>query len=295
MTNNKPLVSICIPTYNGAEFIEEALNSALEQTYKNIEIVVSDDSSNDNTLSIIRERLDKAEVPFAIYNHDPKGIGANWNYCVEKANGTFVKFLFQDDLLRADCIEKMVELAMMDDKVGLVYCKRTILHNQNNFEHTKWIAYCGILHQKWSKIKVEYGIIDGKKYLADLYLMNGPLNKIGEPTAVLLRKKCFDKTGYFDEDLKQTLDIEFWYRIMKYFKIGFIDENLVSFRLHDNQATFINKRNEIDEIYILKQKFYKNIFWQFHPQRQWKLFKTYSTFGDIFRFFKRIKGSNSNL
>jgi len=283
-----PLVSICIPTYNGNKFIEEALDSAINQTYKNIEIIISDDNSNDDTLTIIKERLINSKTPYNIYNHESKGIGANWNHCVEKSNGTFIKFLFQDDLLRFDCIEKMVELAISDNKVGLVYCKRTILYDINNFEHNKWIQYCGVLHAKWHKVKVKQGILDGRKYLSDKYLMNGPLNKIGEPTAVLIKKNCFEKIGFFDENLKQTLDIEFWYRLMKYYKIGFIDEELVSFRLHDDQASFVNQRNQIDEIYLLNKSFYNNTFWQFHPQRRWKLFKSHSRIGDVVRYLKRF-------
>lgn len=284
-----PLVSICIPTYNGEKFIEQALQSAINQTYKNIEIIISDDNSIDNTLAIVKQTLINSSIPFYIFNHEPKGIGANWNNCIKKANGVYIKFLFQDDLLHFDCIERMIELTLLDNNVGLIYCKRTILYDRNNADHSKWIHYCGTLHTKWYKIKVQQGVLEGRKYLSDLYLMNGPLNKIGEPTAVLIRKDCFDRVGYFDESLKQTLDVEYWYRLMKYYKIGFIDEELVFFRLHENQATFINNTNLVDERYLLDQKFYRNTFWCFHPQRRWKLFKSHSWLGDVVRFLKRNK------
>lgn len=287
MFSIKPLVSICIPTYNGAKFIEEALNSAINQTYKNLEIIVSDDKSSDDTVLIIKDKLIDSKIPYYIYTHNPKGIGANWNHCVEKSNGHFIKFLFQDDVLRNDCIEKMVNLALKDDKVGLIYCKRTILYNINNIDHKKWIDHCGVLHKKWFKIKVQQGILDGRKYLSDLYLLNDSSNKIGEPTAVLIKKTYFEKTGPFNENLKQTLDIEYWYRLMKYCKVGFVDENLVSFRLHDDQASFVNVKNEIDEQHLLNKKFYKTIFWQLHPQKRWKLFKGYSWIGDFVRFCKK--------
>ncbi|OYX85747.1 MAG: hypothetical protein B7Y83_03695 [Flavobacteriales bacterium 32-34-25] len=285
---NQPLVSICIPTYNGEKFIEQALQSAINQTYKNIEMIISDDNSVDNTLAIVKETLINSSIPFYIFNHEPKGIGANWNNCIEKANGVYIKFLFQDDLLQFDCIEKMIELALSDNNIGLIYCKRTILYDRNNADHTKWIRYCGTLHTKWHKIKVQQGVLEGKKYLSDLYLMNGPLNKIGEPTAVLIRKDCFDRVGYFDESLKQTLDIEYWYRLMKYYKVGFIDEELVSFRLHDEQATFVNQHNKVDEKYLLNKKKYNSIFWHLHLKNKWKLFKSHSRIGDVVRYIKRI-------
>ncbi|WP_165571324.1 glycosyltransferase family 2 protein [Flavobacterium reichenbachii] len=283
-----PLVSICIPIYNGDLFLEEALESAINQTYSNLEIIISDDKSIDKSLEIIERFNSKTEIPFYIYDHEPNGIGSNWNNCIKYSNGDYIKFLFQDDLLRSDCIEKMIDLVISEKNIGLVYCKRTILHNPKNAAHIAWVDYGGTLHKKWSAIQVQQGVINGKKYLSDLYLMQEPLNKIGEPTAVLLKKECFRKVGFFDENLKQALDIDYWYRLMKYYKIGFIDEELVSFRLHDNQATYINQINQINETDLLNRKLYKSIFWCFHPKRRWKFFKSYSFVGDLVRKCKKI-------
>ena len=72
--HNSPLVSICIPTYNGQQFIAEAISSALAQTYKNLEIIVSDDASKDDTLSIIKNHTSKTQIPIHIFNHKPIGI-----------------------------------------------------------------------------------------------------------------------------------------------------------------------------------------------------------------------------
>lgn len=88
-----PLVSICIPTFNGAAFIEEAMESALSQTYSNLEIVVSDDHSSDETITKIESFRNQTKIPIFIYHHEPHGIGANWNYCVSKAHGDYIKFL----------------------------------------------------------------------------------------------------------------------------------------------------------------------------------------------------------
>ena len=110
-----PLVSICIPTYNGAKFIKEAMDSAIAQTYANLEIIVSDDASKDGTLSIIESYKNKTLIPIHIYNHNPEGIGANWNHSVSKAQGDYIKFLFQDDILEPTCIERMMQLATQMD------------------------------------------------------------------------------------------------------------------------------------------------------------------------------------
>jgi glycosyltransferase involved in cell wall biosynthesis len=282
-----PLVSICIPTYNGAKYIEEALHSALNQTYSNIEIIISDDNSQDSTLEIFRRIMSNTQIPFYIYNHIPSGIGANWNNCVKKANGKFIKFLFQDDILFDNCIEMMITLALKGQNVGLVYCKRKILYDSTDLEHHKWIKDCGILHKSWIDFEVKSGIEKGRKYLKNYSLLNEPPNKIGEPPAVLLNKSCFEKVGYFDEELKQTLDFEYWYRVMKYYDIGFIDEELIAFRLHKDQATYVNNKNMTNEYSRLMNNLYRTIFWQLNLNRQWKLFKSQSKTGTIFRYLKR--------
>lgn len=287
MHSNHPLVSICIPTYNGEIYIEEALNSAINQTYGNLEIIISDDASVDKTLEIINKYKNRTQIPFYIYNHIPSGIGANWNNCVKNANGKFIKFLFQDDILFDNCIETMMSLALTDQNVGLVYCKRKILYETTDVEHHKWINNFGILHKSWTDFEVKSGIEKGKKYLKNYSLLNEPPNKIGEPTAVLLNRNCFEKVGYFDEKLRQTLDFEYWYRVMKNYDIGFVDEELVAFRLHKDQASYINKNSNTDEYNSLMNNLYKTIFWQLHINRQWKLFKSQSKTGNFFRYLKR--------
>ncbi|OAZ05415.1 glycosyltransferase [Flavobacterium succinicans] len=292
MINSNPLVSICIPTYNGGKFIKEALQSAVEQTYKNIEIIISDDNSNDETLIIIKDVLKDCTVPFYIYNHEPKGIGENWNHCVKKSKGTYIKFLFQDDVLAIDCVEKMINLIESDPKIGMVYCKRNIIYDANNRDHISWINNYAILHKSWFEFEVEEGITKGTTYLKNINLMKNPLNKIGEPTAVLIKKECFEKIGYFNIKLKQSLDFEYWYRLMKFYDIGFVNEKLIFFRLHPDQATFANRKSNLNEMESLRESLYRTIFWQLHPERRWKLFKTQSKIANLVRFFKRLLSKN---
>ena len=139
MEKNKDLVSICIPTFNGEEFISAALQSAISQTYSNLEIIISDDASIDSTLKIIENLKLKTSIPIFIYNNKPSGIGANWNNCISKSNGNFIKFLFQDDVLEKQCVEKMINEIKKDKKIALVYSKRKIFYDKNNNYHLKWL------------------------------------------------------------------------------------------------------------------------------------------------------------
>ncbi len=268
MKNNTPLVSICIPTYNGERYLKEALNSAISQSYKNIEIIISDDSSTDKTLEIIKDFKKSSKFPVFIFNHKPTGLGANWNNCVINAKGGYIKFLFQDDVLENNCIEKMMEVALKDETIGLVFSKRNFISENNNSYHNSWIKKFDNIHLKWTGLKE---INSGKKLLKKCKLfLHTPMNKVGEPTAVLINKKVFTKIGYFNENLIQVLDFEFWYRIFKYYKIGFVNERLVKFRLHEGQAT--NLKNDKQSDYILYEKIiFKNLFFQLHFKIQLKL------------------------
>ena len=258
-----PLVSICIPTYNGAAFIEEALRSGFAQTYPNLEFLVSDDRSKDATLAIVERVAKQQGVPVKIFHHEPAGIGANWNNCVEHAQGEFIKFLFQDDILEPTCVQRMMALALTDARIGLVYCRRKILFDPSNLGDVNWVGRFGVLHKSWQNIIVSEGVLEGKDYLRDPGLMKAPYNKVGEPPAVLLRRDSFNRTGPFDLVLKQDLDLVHWYKVMRDFKVGFVDEELVTFRLHAAQATQINSALGTNPDLGLRRRMFYELFGAF--------------------------------
>lgn len=256
---NKPLVSICIPTFNGEKFIEECIQSILTQTYQNLEIVFSDDSSTDGTLTIVENLLSQSNVNYKIiFNENERGLAANWNNAIKNSNGKYIKFVFQDDVLKESCVSELIKIAESEPNVGLVYCKRDFIIEENYNDH-EWIEKFKELHNSWNELVVQTGVLSGKEYLRDSAILSEPLNKIGEPTTVLLLKSCFDEMGYFDSNLSQLLDAEMWYRIMTKYNIGFVDEELCSFRLHSEQTTELNKASIIKDYeewpYIFYTKF----------------------------------------
>ncbi len=278
------LVSVCVPTFNGERFLQEALNSIEAQNYRHIEVIISDDNSQDKTLEICEAFKERVSFPVYIYSHKPNGIGANWNNTVQKANGEFIKFLFQDDVLKGDCIEKMMLKAREDTKAGLIYCKRDFIW-EDKTPH-EWLENYKDLHCHWKHLVVNDKIIQGKHYLKDSNLLGFPDNKIGEPTAVLLRRSVFKKTGFFRTDMVQLLDIEFWYRVMKFTKIGFVDERLIYFRLHENQATRRNSAMGFKDYHKLYHILYHEFFSYLHPKLQWKLIWEVTRLRKIKQFLK---------
>ena len=241
-----PLVSICIPTYNGAEFLAEALASCLAQTYPAIEIIISDDDSTDETLEIAKKFQSKTSVEFRVIGHSRYGLAQNWNFCIFQAQGKYIKFLHQDDLLEPTCIEKMIALAEIDDEIGMVSSARGVLLSQELLDNPLLFG-C----QKSAKDTYKFWsnplkpIQLGVELLADPNLLDEPMNKIGEPTTVLIRRTVFDEVGLFDSDLCQLVDVEMWLRIMSKYKVGFINEMLSHWRVHPKQKTIINAEENV--------------------------------------------------
>lgn len=271
--NTNHLVSVCLPTYNGEIFLSEALDSLVSQDYKNIELIVSDDDSKDATLEITRRFKTKVNFPVLILNHSPSGIGANWNNCIRHAGGKYIKFLFQDDVLDPGCISQMVKVIQENREVGLVSCKRKILHNEEVSKVEEWKIKYGNL-QKGLIMAGDNNIsIIDKSLFKSPTLLNSPLNKIGEPTAVLFEKKILNKVGMFREDLDQILDYEMFYRILKFEKIAIINKPLVDFRLHPQQATRSNVKNSNNEHYLYERILLKDFFWYLSTKGKVRLLK----------------------
>lgn len=254
---SNPLVSICIPTYNGEKYLQDALKSVKSQTYKNIEVIISDDKSKDGTLEICKTFKNEVNFPVYIYSHIPQGIGANWNNSIEKANGEYIKMLFQDDLLDPICIEKMM-MYLQKHQLDIVISKRKIIDDASQIiSKGNWYEKYNDL-QKLAKIEVKDFYILKKKMLRKLdYSVYSSENIIGEPCVSLFTKKLYYKTGAFNSNLKQILDYEYWLRVLKNYDIGIISEKLISFRYHENQTSASNYNNNVNEAPIIRELLFK--------------------------------------
>lgn len=263
-----PLVSICIPTYNGEAFLHQALESAFNQTYPNLEIIIADDGSQDKTIEIAQSfQNSSTSIDYRIILHRNYGLSQNWNFSLSQAQGKYIKFLFQDDFLEPHCVEKMVNLAEQDEQIGMVFSPRGILiasGEESNPLFQNAFRSIRQLYKSWSNLQeVQWG----KDLLLDPHCLNNPINKIGEPTTVLIRKDVFDKIGLFDSQLLQLVDVDMWFRIMGHYKIGFVNEELSCLRLHSGQQTWKNfaKGENRQDIQRLYTKILNNPVYNFLP------------------------------
>lgn len=208
-----PKVSVVIPTYNRSALLEKSVRSVLDQTYKNYEILVIDNSSQDNTAQMLASLNDERIKSYQINN---RGIIArSRNLGLQKALGAYIAFLDDDDLWEKDKLEKQVAYMKSHPHCGLVYTSIQVIDENNKR---------GELIRNTRKTK------EGKVFRE---LIKG--NFISQLT-VLMRREVLDSVGYLDEDasIKSLEDYEYWLRISLKHVVGYIDEPLGLYRVHSS-------------------------------------------------------------
>jgi glycosyltransferase involved in cell wall biosynthesis len=212
-----PTVSVCVPTYNGAAFLAETLESVLGQTYDDFELVVVDDASTDATLDIARKLVD-ARVRVVV-NDERLGASANFARAVSLAQGKYVKLLCQDDTLYPECLGRQVaamEAGAAHDVV-LVGCKRDIID-----EHGR-VIYGS---RGW---RTASGVVDGAAAIRAV--VRAGTNLIGEPSSTLCRRDVFEKAGGYASDRQYMIDLDAWVRMLDLGRLSYVAEPLCTFRV----------------------------------------------------------------
>jgi glycosyltransferase involved in cell wall biosynthesis len=249
-----PLVSVCIPVYNGAKHLEVCLDSAIGQTYTNLEILLVDDGSTDDSVSIIDQFALKDKRIRLIRNEQNAGMTGNWIKSIEQAKGEWIKLLFQDDLMRADCVEKMYA-ACMEQQALFCFCARDFLVEDSASERLQTYFQKQVLRPenyfKSTSILQKEDILK----LAEKNLL---INFLGEPIVTFFAKKIIGQTGTFKKGLTQLVDYEFMLRALLTVPSCFLPEKLVTFRVHGEAVSdshFQNKeklvKNELIEPLII--------------------------------------------
>lgn len=231
-----PLVSVIIPAYNRMETIERSINSVLNQTYKNIEIIVVDDGSKDDTLTII-EHLNIGNMKVLKQNH--KGANVARNLGISVAKGEFIAFQDSDDEWFSDKLEKQITY-MLECGYEACYCPFFLYEENHN----------DVLFADYQ---------DKQKYETDLLEVLKVRNVISTQTLVIHRNIVSD-VGIFDETIPRCQDYEFVIRIIQKKKIGYINEPLVKVYRTDNSiSNDEDKQKEANIILLRKHEDFFNI------------------------------------
>lgn len=206
------LVSIVIPTFNASAFLKGAIESALHQNYMPLEVIVIDDGSTDNTSDVVRDY--GTQVIF--YRQNNLGPSGTRNTGIKLSKGEFIAFLDADDTWEMDKLQKQMHLMKNDPDIGLV--------------HTNvWSFYLDRNEKECKDVKREEFV--GQCY-ARLFSENRILT-----SSVLVRRKCFNDVGLFDETLRVCEDWDMWIRLSRKYRFAYVPKPLVNYRIHKNNLT----------------------------------------------------------
>lgn len=235
--DSTPLVSVIIPTYNYGHFVADAVNSALRQTYPNMEIIVVDDGSTDNTQDVLKQfegRIINIKKPNG-------GLSAARNTGLERAKGAYIAILDSDDVWLAEKTEKQIRAFAQNPELGVVSC---------------------------SAYEVDYGLNvkkelpyknypDKAEFVKNLALRN----IVSGGSSAMIKKECFDKVGGFDVEISPSADWEMWLRISQYYRFHLIEEPLVKIRAgSENMSSLKNAGKMLEtELRVMEKLAANNI------------------------------------
>ncbi len=221
----RPTVSVCVPTYNGAAFLAETLASIAVQTFENYEVLVVDDGSTDGTVDIGEAYAASDTRVRVIRNGERAGSSArNANQCAKHARGDWIKFLFQDDVMTPGCLERMLDAGRHGP---FVITWHGYLFERNVDESTR--RFYESLPTLESELPVGYATSD---QFCDAVLTHWGVNFIGPTSTSLVRRDCFERHGGFSPHIVTFPDTECWIRLGSNEGLAIATERLVMFRVH---------------------------------------------------------------
>ena len=207
----KPLVSAIIPNYNYARYVGEAVESALGQTYPNIEVIVVDDGSTDNSLEVLEQYRDRIKI----IEQKNSGVCVARNRGVAESAGEYIAFLDADDVWLPKKIEKQVQLFQKETILGLVHVGVREVDADNN------------------TLRERLGGMEGNLE-NELLLFERDDIVLGGGSGLMVPRYIFNEIGGFDVLMSTSADWDLFYRVSAKYRIGFVPQLLLAYRMHNS-------------------------------------------------------------
>jgi glycosyltransferase involved in cell wall biosynthesis len=221
-----PKVSVVIPAYNRARFLQECIESVLSQTFKDFEVLIVDDGSTDNT----REVVSVYCPPVKYYHQDNQGAPATYNKGIELARGDYIAFLDSDDALLDCALQTGVDVLDRWPNVGLSYGQAYCVDEEG---HVKGLVKPS--HGEGSYIR------SGKEEIKDFVLGNHITG-----STMMVRRSCFAVVGLFNPMFRRgSEDFDMWVRLAKLYDVAYVDRPLVKYRVHSQS---LSAGRQVDEV-----------------------------------------------
>lgn len=233
----QPKVSVLIPCYNAAAFLDQSIQSVLDQTFTDFELIIVDNASEDGTPQLVKKYLTDPRVQY-FRNEVNIGMSGNFNRCLTLAKGIYIKFLMADDLFHPHLLDRFVAVMDAHPKVTIVTSYRYLLSESGQAK---------VFETPFK------GLQQGKSIICATL---NDWNWIGEPTTVMFRSKNLN-LGLFNPEYHYYLDWDMWLRHLGIGDCYFIPEPLSYFRMHGEQTSMKIKQNY--SLYFEEYRFFKSI------------------------------------
>lgn len=227
--NEYPLVSICIPSFNNEKSISYTIDSILNQTYENIEIILIDNCSTDNTFNVMQKYLDKN---IKIYKNDENiGVVGNWNKCIEYATGKYVCIFHADDIYSPHIIEIQVKAFDENHDTAAIFTTSYIMDDKQAI-----IGEINLPDKNVKQIKYNFDRLFNDILSRGNYLVC--------PSA-MVKKEVYENIGIFTDEYGSCLDTDMWFRILKKYPIMVINKKLLLYKtgsIHTKIKKLVDRR-----------------------------------------------------
>jgi glycosyltransferase involved in cell wall biosynthesis len=211
----QPKISVLLPTYNYAHYLDQTIPSVLNQSFTDFELIIVDNHSTDDTEAVVKKYLEDPRVSY-YKNEKNLGLVGNWNRCLKYPRAEYIKYVCADDMIHPEMLEKFYAVMELHPNVSLITCFKQL------FDGQPWLVKLPLTHLQ-----------NGKKVILDT--LNSK-SWIGEPTSVMFRKSNL-KYGEFSSDYSLHVDWEMWNRQLAAGDCYIIPEALAYVRAHASQHT----------------------------------------------------------
>lgn len=227
---NKPLVSIVMVNYNHEDFLQDSIDSIIQQTYQNWELILVDDGSTDKSVDIIRSYNDSRIKPIFLPENSHICIATNRG--LEQVKGELVARLDSDDIWRKDKLEKQVKFFDEYTDANVCFTKLDIIDETNTIVNDKIKDLYDLYNHRQK---------DQKDWLRFFFFIGNSLIQ----STMMYRKCVLDKVGYFNLAYVQAHDLDFFIRLAKHYTFDFIEEPLCGYRRIENQNSSTDPEKEM--------------------------------------------------
>ena len=228
--NMKPTVSINLCVLNGGNYIREALESIVAQTYNDWELVVINDGSTDATESIIKEYISQG-YPIIYCWQENHGLGYSRNEALKRSQGKYIAFIDHDDIWLSDKLEKQISLFSDNTDIDFIYTNYFIMKNNQKLLTLKRKQPTG--------------------YVFEYFLYHYPVALL---TAMIRKNALIGRNIEFDENLHLSEEYDVFMRLLYKSKAGYIKDPLAIYRIHPQMASLTRASDYYEEsLYVLKK------------------------------------------